>query len=613
MGKVNGVRFVQSLFVYSSILGVMCFASCSDQEDLEQAGKTGNSSYEVSLNATIGNSAVAPYNNKAVTRVGVAENETHGLKTTWESDDKLTVAYKSGSTLKTTELTVASMNGNSATFRGSVESSADAQAFKTSTLYVVNNKSTDKIDASVENNKLKVSVDLSGQNGNAGKIADYDLLYATGKASSALHFTHQMSVMRLDFTTDATASLGSSVSDLSLVYIPSASTANSIFAKSASFEFGGEGTTSTYDGITFFTLSGLSIPVSDNKAKAYAVIPANDKLTGELSISVKGASGNQFHRDINLKGKSFPAQEVVAKTIGLKASQRVPNIGDYLYSDGSWGPLKYYSDKYPVAVIFSNYTSATDRQHGYTHGYAMALRDAAWPTPWCPAEEQNDYPETENVFEHVSATAPLSMMKNLDGLTTCQTLNSKYLKEYNYDNYLHHYSTKRAAIPHAMEYGDANWKEAYNEQTLVPVPSGTSGWYLPSIGQWFLMLANLSGLNPNNLVMSKDSGGNVYSFSWLFSSATEKKAYLKKFQNYFDDQSNSILGQYHNDGRIPGVTFYVPADGQIDWYLWACDEAKSGYACCVRLLNSEIGFTYIGKTSGQNSANGYAARSVIAF
>lgn len=515
--------------------------------------------------------------------------------------------------LKTTELTVASMNGNSATFRGSVESSADAQAFKTSTLYVVNNKSTDKIDASVENNKLKVSVDLSGQNGNPSKIADYDLLYATGKASSSLHFTHQMSVMRLDFTTDATASLGNSISDLSLVYIPSTSTANSIFAKSASFEFGGEGTTSTYDGITFFTLSGLSIPVSDNKAKAYAVIPANGKLTGELSITVKGTSGNQFHRDINLKGKSFPAQEVVAKTIGLKASQRVPNIGDYLYSDGSWGPLKYYHDKYPVAVIFSNYTSATDRQRGYTHGYAMALRDAAWPTPWCPAGELGDYPETENVFEHVSATAPLSMMKNLDGLTTCQTLNSKYLKDYNYDNYLHHYSTKQAAIPHAMEYGDANWKEAFGEQTLVPAPSGTSGWYLPSIGQWFLMLANLSGLNPNNLVMTKDGSGNVYSFSWLFSSATEKKAYLEKFQNYFDDYSNSILGQYHNDGRIPDVTFYVPTDGQIDWYLWACDEAKSGYACCVRLLNSEIGFTYIGKTSGENASNGYAARSVIAF
>ena len=166
-----------------------------------------------------------------------------------------------------------------------------------------------------------------------------------------------------------------------------------------------------------------------------------------------------------------------------------------------------------------------------------------------------------------------------------------------------------------MEYGTYWWQYAYNDIPAVPTPAGTSGWYLPSVGQWFLMFANLSGLDPNKLQMARDYyTGNIYSMSWLFNSASEKANYLTTFTNYFSSDYNPILGQYYSEGRIPQSTFYLPADGQIDWYLWACDEAKSdGSACCVRLTNTEIGFTYLDKRQGTTSTNGYAARSVIAF
>lgn len=595
----------------SCLLASLALSSCSDQDENEQNTTTPQTGFEVSVNADIDMPAGAKP--VGATRVAVAEDDADGLKTTWETDDRLTVAYMSGGTMKTAELTVASANGNSAIFHGTVETGADANAFKTSTLYAVNNTTTDKIEAAVADNKLKVSVDLSGQTGLADKVADYDLMYAEGKAEAGLRFNHQMSVLRLDFQTDASVSPGNALTDLSMIFVPSTSTDKSIFAANASFEYGAGGSTKTYSANTFFTLTNLSIPVSDAKARVYAVVPANDKLTGELSVKVQGDSKRVFRRNINLKGKSFPAQQVVARTIGLKAEELIPRIGDYLYSDGTWGPLEYYQDKYPVALVFSNYTSEADRQKGYKHGYAVALRDAAWPTPWSP--DNNDYPEAENVFENVNAnaTAPLTMMQNLDGLTTCETLNNKYLSSYTYENYYNH-NGQKAAIPLAMEYGKQWWQYAYDPIPAVPTPAGTSGWYLPSIGQWFLMFANLSGLNPNDLVMGKNAAGQIYTFSWLFRSAEEKRSYLTKFNKYFDSNNNPVLAQYYSDGRIPQTTFYVPADGQIDWYLWACDEAKSGgYACCVRLTRTEIGFTYIDKRSGETSNNGYAARSVIAF
>lgn len=609
MGKMKTNKLEKLLF-FCFLLIAGCFASCSDQDEIKPNTPSKEGAYEVSLNATIGEPGGVFA--KGMTRVAVAEDAVSGLKTTLDSDDKLTVAYKSGGVLKTTELSVASANGSVATFHGSVESSADAQAFNTSTLYVVNNKATDKIDVSVSGGKMKVSVDLSEQNGTAENVANYDLLYAKGTASSSLQFSHKMSVMRMDFVPDASADAGQSISRASFIYIPTSSTDKSLFASKAFFECGDEGISGSYSGVTFFRMNSLALPYVNGKSSVYIVVPTNDQLTGELSIKVRGNNNNTFRRHLNIKGKSFPEQKVVAKTVKLKSDERIPKIGDYLYSDGTWGPLEYYTSKYPVALVFSNYTSAADREKGYKHGYAVALRDAAWPTPWGP--DNADYPEAANLFEHIDATAPLTMMNNLDGLTTCKTLNDNYLHDYTYANYYQH-NGKKAAIPLAMEYGTYWWQYAYNDIPAVPTPAGTSGWYLPSVGQWFLMFANLSGLDPNKLQMARDYyTGNIYSMSWLFNSASEKANYLKTFTNYFSSDYNPILGQYYSEGRIPQSTFYLPADGQIDWYLWACDEAKSdGSACCVRLTRTEIGFTYLDKRQGTTSNNGYAARSVIAF
>ena len=62
------------------------------------------------------------------------------------------------------------------------------------------------------------------------------------------------------------------------------------------------------------------------------------------------------------------------------------------------------------------------------------------------------------------------------------------------------------------------------------------------------------------------------------------------------------------------TVFYLPNNGQLDWYLWACDEATSdGTAAVVYLNSTDIVFKYMPKQTGEYTNNGYAARSILAF
>lgn len=602
------------LIAYAGMAAIMAFTavSCSDElvEDKKDPGE-GRGKFEVTLSGSIASSETSERPNTLSTRVMTQSDEKCGLKTSWKVGDKITVGfYGWNDQMKTVEMKVESVSGGVAKFKGEVEDYWDKQKFQESKLFAVNNEADDKITAGVEGNSFVVQLDFGGQNGKPENIANYDLLYAEGKAEQPLNFSHKTAVMRLGLK-PANGSASGSLSGLSLFYKSNVSTeGTSLFAGKQRFEFNNS-TEGKYQPNSFLSLSETSIGQSNDKVQVYVAVPSNDKLYGTLSVRADFVN-DTYRKELNLKGQAFPAQHVVAKDIVLKSDERAPKIGDYLYSDGSWGPLVHYADKVPVALVFSNYTSQKDRAKGYTHGYAMALRDAAWPTIWAPMRK--DYPEVDNLFERVSEMSELTLMNNLDGFTTCETLYEKYLKEYGWNQHFDK-RTKTAAITVAKEYGSNAWRRAFTDVTVdVPTPPNTSGWYLPSLGQWFLVFTNLSGLDPNGLVHAKDYYGYIYSLCWLFSSASEKNNCLRKFTNYFSTAKNPILSQYYSEGKIPQSEFYLPHDGQIEWYLWASDEAVRGEAgCCVHLTQTQIGFSFLDKMQGIYKDNGYAARAVIAF
>ena len=138
------------------------------------------------------------------------------------------------------------------------------------------------------------------------------------------------------------------------------------------------------------------------------------------------------------------------------------NIGEYLYDNGTTGTTT--SGKTVVGIVFSDQISSAEYAKGYTHGYALALQDVS----------------TSKIAYKTAASDA--------GLTKVQTF-SAYYNDINsgyYGTFTLHYDKSNATYP--------AWQAANNYNVNV---SGftNSGWYLPSIGQWWDVCANLGSVD----------------------------------------------------------------------------------------------------------------------
>ncbi|MDN5553197.1 MAG: DUF4906 domain-containing protein [Prevotella sp.] len=136
-------------------------------------------------------------------------------------------------------------------------------------------------------------------------------------------------------------------------------------------------------------------------------------------------------------------------------------VGNYLYSDGTTGT----SGTPPagttvVGIVFSNQLSSAEYSVGYTHGYALALTDASAAGPtWGPSGTDA-------------------------GLTNVRVF-SAYYNDINagyYGTFIEGYNKSNSSYP--------AWKIA-NTYNVDVSGFKNSGWYLPSIGQWWDVCANL--------------------------------------------------------------------------------------------------------------------------
>lgn len=160
-------------------------------------------------------------------------------------------------------------------------------------------------------------------------------------------------------------------------------------------------------------------------------------------------------------------------TTDARAQLAPAQVGDFLYADGSWS-TELQTGKTPVAIIFATATSAADQSLGYTHGYALALRDAG-TAAWTTEADENESGTTIGSNDDADLT-------DLDGLTHTQQL-------------LVHADVHPAACA-ARNYATA--------------PYGTSGWFLPSTGQWLQVCRALGGLTDDSFVRA-DSGAATWS------------------------------------------------------------------------------------------------------
>lgn len=199
-------------------------------------------------------------------------------------------------------------------------------------------------------------------------------------------------------------------------------------------------------------------------------------------------------------------------------------LGDYYYSDGTWsdgGLRKLYPDgkyeaetitpssgKRPIGIVIyagrhasdnSDYTKALTEGgptlSGNINGYAMAITDAT---------EQTDRP-----IWLIGPGGAANYIYNLDSyVSTNQYAWNGYANCQGIHNFVKDHADESFEMRHFQAawvceiYGYRNWDydgsvngNDYGWQQSLKAPAGTSGWFLPSIGQLAYMHTNVNYLN----------------------------------------------------------------------------------------------------------------------
>jgi hypothetical protein len=142
-----------------------------------------------------------------------------------------------------------------------------------------------------------------------------------------------------------------------------------------------------------------------------------------------------------------------------------PAVGDIYYSDGTYSN-NYYANKIPIGIIVSNNSSYCEQTNGYGHGLVMALTDAASNVCWSINNEQSPLTSVSTIAEFKADVSGLNRTKAIKSVSG--------------------YETSYPAFNSALKYS-------------VDYPSASSGWFLPSVGQWYETLLNAQTYyNANN-------------------------------------------------------------------------------------------------------------------
>lgn len=266
-------------------------------------------------------------------------------------------------------------------------------------------------------------------------------------------------------------------------------------------------------------------------------------------------------------------------------------VGQYLFSDGTWGDLQ--EGKVPIAVIFSNATTEADAAQGWTHGYALALHRArnldtgGFSISWGPNDTDCEYLDNWD-----SGYPGDGFVTNREGYTETHSIPTDELKNY-------------PAFEAAMKF----WLGGENYQT---VPEGTSGWFLPATGQVFDIFVNLGGLpslNQNNV-----TGG----FSYSYPSQNSYNIAWQKNVGSSNDQVAYTLVKNNLNKYLEAAASYAGFEADKSYVgdydnWWTSTERGASAAFYGYIDNETRGWVQILAHNGQHKQDGKLVRPIIAF
>lgn len=228
------------------------------------------------------------------------------------------------------------------------------------------------------------------------------------------------------------------------------------FGKETTGDAGSEVTKGIYRCIVAPSETALNVEGEFQDGSDPVYFPATNGAA--LSVTPKAGSYKGF--DVNYTYESYNAE-------------RDLEIGDYYYADGSIYPKKLGNAPKTgcVGIIFSTETSVTDQANNWSHGYVVSLFDT---------DDINTKYSWSTVNEDITGLNLYE--KTVDSFTSAFA---------DYDGYSATQAILAAPSYSAAAYAAVNAAVTYGKE----IPSLTSGWYLPSIGQVALIINNLGVAN----------------------------------------------------------------------------------------------------------------------
>ena len=273
----------------------------------------------------------------------------------------------------------------------------------------------------------------------------------------------------------------------------------------------------------------------------------------------------------------------LSKTFVVRKDAQV-SVGDFYYTDGTWS-TDYIEGKTIAGLVFSTTLSDYDREtNGFTHGYVMALKDAgnsagfSWHTT-------NDRAGINSV--HVSSTDKsvvyASMIGDLDGYK-----HTMYIK----DTYSSTYTTEYPAFNAALTYNGVTMTNEYRN----------SGWYLPSIGQWYALFYNFCNKIATwpGVSATYGSSGAYFDYNGI------SQITPTNLNNYIKQRIETNAGKSSSDY----TPFQVPTSNSRPSYWTSSEEIDYDSSCGVLFFPAS---TYQLRFDNNGRAQEFTVRPVLAF
>ena len=232
-------------------------------------------------------------------------------------------------------------------------------------------------------------------------------------------------------------------------------------------------------------------------------------------------------------------ENITSKQVQLFKADEL-KIGDYFYSDGTWsdgGLRKRYddgnvviADPKPAPVLTNPKTGAsrtvvgivfqTDKSRigakekeklggeDKVHGLVMCVKNAATNQKWSTAWNIGEFPK--------ECATIADSYNDISGYGNCEHIRSSHGS---FDNY-------------------PAFKDTDGYNTTCPVPTTTTGWYLPSVGQLWDIFQNLGCVTA--LADKDQQTSSLNQNSW--SSQSKISAAINRWMTYIADENKNVFG-----------------------------------------------------------------------